>query len=45
MGLLHAVADDEAPADDLIAAIKAVTEVNAMIRAGLAAAGRGEESA
>jgi hypothetical protein len=36
---------DEASADDYIAAIKAVTEINAKIREGLAAAGRGEDPA
>jgi hypothetical protein len=44
MNVLPRVADDEASTDDLIAAIKAVTEVNAKIREGLAeAAGRREK--
>jgi hypothetical protein len=42
MGLLREVADVEVPADDLLAEVRTTAEVNEMIRAGLAAAGRGD---
>ena len=40
MGLLPEVADDEVSVDDLLAGVRTTAELNAMIREGLAAAGR-----